>query len=193
MAENGAKETGGNDDPYKFDFGESFFKAGRSSDAIEGTFNEIPEHDAAEALGGTGTATPGNASNSGSDGNQSTASDARKPRSDKGRPRGSRTAKAAESVYLGGFEDAIFALHLGLAAVAKCEELELDEDEAKKVTIALDRLAKHYHVEPTETQKIWMQFAGAMTAVYGPRVIAIKKRLEREANLKGEKVVPIRG
>lgn len=73
---------------------------------------------------------------------------------------------------------------MGIAGLAKCPELELDEGEAKKVTAALDRLAAHYNVQPTETQKVWMNFAGAIGSVYGPRGVAVYKRLQKEAEEK---------
>lgn len=72
----------------------------------------------------------------------------------------------------------LFAGHVLLANVA--QEMELDEDEARKVTLALDRVMAHYQVQPTPTQKVWMNFVGVLSGVYGPRAVAIYKRLQRE-------------
>lgn len=182
MAENGDDKTGGNDNPYAFDPGSGFFANDGDEDAVVGTGGQVPVIDpAGNTDDGNRTVDTIGDAGSASGGSDNTTN--RKPRSDRGRKRGPRSGSANQTVHLGGFEDAILAVHMALAGIAKCPELELDEDEAKKVTGALDRLAQHYDVQPSESAKVWINFAGAMASVYGPRAIAIKKRLESEGKL----------
>jgi len=68
--------------------------------------------------------------------------------------------------------------------------LELTPEEAKKVTVALDRVLVHYEVQPSETQKIWANFIGAAGSVYGPKALAIYRR--KVSQTEGPKVVPFR-
>lgn len=77
-----------------------------------------------------------------------------------------------------------------MAGITKCPELELDDDEAKKITLALDRLAEHYNVQPTPTQKVWANFIGAMGTVYGTRAVAIYTRLKK-GEKKSATIIPI--
>ena len=193
MAETGSDEKRGNDSPYEFDPGKSFFGSEGHSGTIEGTFKQVDDTGTTETID-PGTAVneqrnPGDFSFTGPNSGGATGeSGTGKTGKRKYTRRGSKEVPTS----LGGFEDAIFAIHLALAGIARCPELEIDEDEAKKVTAALDRLAAFYHVEPSETAKVWMNFAGAMSAVYAPRAVAIYKRLQREQNQTREKVVPIR-
>jgi hypothetical protein len=192
MAEDGIDKTRGSDSPYQFDPGASFFANDGTPSEDRGVDGEIHVIDPTEAFGGFGTAAPnsgGNAVSPGSPGNPVAGTAQAGERTKRKYTR--RGAGTQVPGHLGGFEDAISAIHLAVAGIAKCPELELDEDEAKKVTLALDRLAGHYNVQPSETAKIWMQFAGAMAHVYGPRAIAIKKRMEQKG--RPSVVTPIRG
>lgn len=191
MAQDGTKEGGGNNSIFDLLDASPFFKDGGSASEIGGIDHEIPviEPNPTETRG-TGT---GDSDASGSSGGNTGTIGGRKPRADKGRPRGPRSGTAKNPTHLGGWEDALLAVHIALAGVSHCPELELDEDEARKVTVALDRLAGHYNVVPSETAKVWINFAGAIGSVYGPRAIAIKKRLDREAANRGNKVVNFPG
>lgn len=188
--------TGGKSDPYQFDIGKPFFADEGQSNTIEGTFREIPIIDPNENGDiGTGNET-GNSGDTSSNGNQqSSTSSGRKTRSDKGKPRGTRSAKTAfqSDLGVGGFSEAIQAIHMALAGIAKCPELELDDEEAQKVTKALDELAAFYNVQPSPQAKVWMNFTGAMSAVYGPRFFAIRARMRKEAENRTKKVVPFPG
>lgn len=90
------------------------------------------------------------------------------------------TRRKALPDYLGGFEGLIIAIHSGIASVSKLPELELDEEEARKVAVACDELARFYDVAPSAEVKLWLNFAGTMGAVYAPRIIAISIRRKRE-------------
>lgn len=208
MGETGSGEKRGSDNPYEFDPGKSFFGSDGHQATVEGTFREIADDDPAIAINSDGsieridptTAQRDTGDSSGGDFNPQSGGRDPAGRATGGSQAGSTgkrkyTKRGAKEVpaSLGGFEDAIFAIHLALAGICKAPELELEPDEAKKVTLALDKLASFYHVEPSETAKVWMNFAGAMTSVYAPRAIAIYKRVERDSRQRAEKVVPIRG
>lgn len=101
----------------------------------------------------------------------------------RGRPKGSknRTAKQKkETVSLdtaSALASAVFAIHTGLAIIAKTPELELDENEADKITKAGLGVARHYaNVQMTEKAADWVALFSALGAVYGPRWMAIKIR-----------------
>lgn len=185
MEGEGERKGVGNSDPYQFSFDSGTSEDRGPGNTIKGSFREIDEHDPSSFF----DASPDNGS--AASGDTGTASIGPEPATEpapsgdtgkrrRGRPKGSGNTKEAQALHLGGFEDAVFAIHLALAGIAKCPELELDENEAKKVTLALDKLAGHYDVQPSPAAKVWMNFAGAMVAVYGPRVIAIKVRIDNE-------------
>lgn len=179
MAENGIDENKSNvtDSPYEFKFGDGTEKSvGGTDKSISGTFTEVQFVDPASGntTSGTGNDTIGDTGSSSGTGTE--INSGRRRRSDAGRIRGPRTTKASVQAGLGGFDDAIFAIHLFLAGICRSPELELDQEEAKKVTEALDRLSSHYNVAPSETTRVWMNFVGAMGSVYGPRVVSIYTR-----------------
>lgn len=181
MAEIGDEKTGGSDNPYAIDFGNPLNPNDGDEGSGEGSDRQIPIVDPL-----AGTDDRGNDAENRNTGSTSGDGASETGRRKRGRPKGSRNS-ADKAVHLGGWEDAVLAIHLALAGIAKCPELELDEGEAKKVTMALDKLAAHYDVAPSETAKVWMNFAGAIGSVYGPRAIAIKHRLDAE---KGTKKTP---
>jgi hypothetical protein len=192
MAEGTRGNGGQGDDPYSFDAGKSFFADDGTAGENERDDGEIRVIEPTEAFG-TGTRTSeGNTGSIGSDATSAAqgGNAAAGAAGATGKRKYTRRAKTNEAVHLGGWEDAIQAIHLGIAALAHAPEMELDDEEAKKVTLALDRLAGHYNVQPTETQKVWMQFFGAMSAVYGSRAVAIYKRVTKDQKKDGNVLRP---
>lgn len=184
MVESRDEKTGGRDNPYELNLDGAFATDDGHQNADSGDGGEISFIDPLAAVprtdnsnGNTGDTSGISAANTGTAGNASGERTKRKYTR--------RGSKANEAVHLGGWEDAIQAIHLALSGITKCPELELDEGEARKVTMALDRLAGHYDMVPSETAKVWINFAGAIGSVYGSRAIAIKARLDTDKAQKG--------
>lgn len=84
-------------------------------------------------------------------------------------------------------------VHSAAATYCKAEELELEEDEAVKLCEAGDAVLAFYNKQPPPEVAVWLGFATAVSTVYGPRFVAIRVRLKREAAKEAaRKVVPIR-
>lgn len=102
----------------------------------------------------------------------------------KGRPRGSSYALRASggtegktsSADLGDLKDLIYSIHLGVAAIARAPELELDKDESKRYADSLEKLAKIYDHKVNPKVMAWGQFLSVASGIYVPRVIAIYAR-----------------
>lgn len=70
-----------------------------------------------------------------------------------------------------------------LSALTKVPELEIDQEEAKKLAHASTEVAKHYvSLDASEKTVAWVNLGLTLGAVYGPRIMAngIRKRRERE-------------
>lgn len=192
MVEGSDRKNGNGIDPYQFNPGKPFFGEQGLEGTTGGNSDEIPTVDPTAIGTGEveGTAS-GNASDS--NGNQAGgtgATSGRKPRSDKGKQRGPRAAREEKAFYLGGFENLLVSAHLMIAKIAECPEIELSEDEAARITRALNDLRAHYNVTLTETQQVWGNLILTAGAVYGPKALAIYAR-----NMKPRKpatVTPIR-
>jgi hypothetical protein len=107
----------------------------------------------------------------------------RKPRRDAGQPRGAYnvergdTAKTAPD--LSDLKALIFSAHQMMSAIVP--ELELDNEEAKRYADATQNLMKHYDHRVNPKVMAWLQFSCAVGGIYGPRAVAIYKRMEGEA------------
>lgn len=67
--------------------------------------------------------------------------------------------------------------HHALAVATQCPELAIDEGEAKALTTALERVARHYDMAWLSQRAIdWAGLCNCLAMVYGPRVIAIRMR-----------------
>jgi hypothetical protein len=67
------------------------------------------------------------------------------------------------------------------SAFLHCEEIALDDEEAKRIADASRKLADFYQVAPSAESLLWLNFTGALVSVYGPRGVAIFARKKREA------------
>lgn len=112
----------------------------------------------------------------------------RKPRSDAGRPRGTRTRKSAEIPTLVTIHNLLNSWGQFLF-----KELELDAEEKQKLDAALENFAQ-YHELPLISPKTasTMELLNCLAMVYGPRVFVITNRMKMEARIKkAKKVSPI--
>lgn len=118
-----------------------------------------------------------------------TGPDTGSERRGRGRPRGSTGSKARQKIptSLEGIEGILLSLHFMLASFTKISELELSEGEAKKLAVALDRVASLYDVGATEKTMAWTNLAMCIGGVYGTRAYAYSIRVKAEAAAAGKK------
>jgi hypothetical protein len=117
----------------------------------------------------------------------------------RGRPRGTknkpREAAQAPQNLAANLEKLLLSVHTMGAAFLSCPELELKEDEAKKIAESVRELSKFYPVVIDAKKMAWAEFAMVMATVYGVRGVQIYKRMSKENDLRaggpqGPKVVP---
>lgn len=128
---------------------------------------------------GTGDGTPGAGSG---DGNAASGNASGGKR--RGRPPGSRnTRPAAETSpdLTANIEALLFSVHLMGASLLSVPELELDKQEAKKLSDAIKEVSKHYNVNLDPKKVALFQLGAVATGIYGPRVIAFARRTSRRA------------
>jgi hypothetical protein len=111
----------------------------------------------------------------------------------RGRPKGWR--KSVESPasetpknLIANIESLLLSVHFMGAKLLEVPELELDEEEAKKLADAIRRVAEFYPVALSPKKLAWAEFSFAMAGVYGPRVIAIYKKAPKQQP--GPRAVP---
>lgn len=66
-----------------------------------------------------------------------------------------------------------------LAAFFKAPELMLDEQESAMLASAVQSVQDFYDFETSAEVLLWMNVAGTLAAVYGPRVMAIGMRSKK--------------
>lgn len=99
------------------------------------------------------------------------------PRKRRGRKAGS--AKTS-NLDVSGLESLLYAVHMGLASVAKVPELRLEQEEAKTLAEASSNVLRHYDIGATQKAFDWAHLAIAIGTVYGSRIIAIQFRRKAE-------------
>lgn len=70
----------------------------------------------------------------------------------------------------------LYGGHCMLAALAKCPEFELEEEEAKRLADASMKVMKHYSYTVNPKTLAWCQLGFAGLQIYGPRVAAIMNK-----------------
>lgn len=99
----------------------------------------------------------------------------------RGRPQGSRNRDTSETLQksAGGLipdlEALLLSVHFMGAALLSVPELELDEDESKKLAKSIRNVAKHYSVSIDAKKMAMFELASTVVAIYGTRGIAIYK------------------
>jgi len=79
--------------------------------------------------------------------------------------------------------------HHAAATWTATPELEIDEDEATGVCKAGDDVLAFYNKIPSPELQVWFGLIAALGMVYGPRVVAIRLRLKREAEERAKRAV----
>ena len=77
-------------------------------------------------------------------------------------------------------KDLLIGIHSMGAALTGIEELELDDEEAKKLADATQELGNIYGHSISPKTMAWTNFAAACGVVYGPRIIAYRERIKQE-------------
>lgn len=68
-------------------------------------------------------------------------------------------------------------------------ELEIDKDEAKKLSEAIQDVGKYYAMTIDPKHLAFAQLGICLLHVYGPRAIAVKRRMDNERENKGPQLV----
>lgn len=115
------------------------------------------------------------------------AGDEPAPKRGRGRPPGSKTrngkAKAEKiPTSLDGIEGILLSLHTMGATFAKVPELNLTDEEAKKLSAAIERVASLYDFGASEKTLAWVNLAMCVGGIYGTRVFAYSMRTKQEAD-----------
>src|SRR5574337_515739 len=110
------------------------------------------------------------------------------PQRKRGRKAGQRAGTATAKSKKGqddikGLEKILFSLHLR-AATALEPEMAIDEQEAGMLAGAVKSVQDFYDVSASAEVILWVNVAGILGAVYGPRALAI---MSRRKNNKKEK------
>lgn len=71
-------------------------------------------------------------------------------------------------------------MHTMVAGFADIPEIEISKEESALMAEAIAEVASHYNATLDPKAMAWFGFAGAMGAVYGPRVAAIRLRKAME-------------
>lgn len=121
----------------------------------------------------------------------------------RGRPRGSKnagSAKKTQNIDINGVAAAIYSLHLMAATFTKSPRLAVTEEEAKALSEASQKVARHYDYAISEKSMDWMNLWGTLGMVYGSRIFAAsreraEKRAEQQATraangADGETIIP---
>jgi hypothetical protein len=114
----------------------------------------------------------------------------------RGRPPGSKArhhkaGKASSAPSLEGIESILLSLHLIAAKITHIDELELSEEESKRLSDALSRVAVLYDIEASEKTLAWLNLALCCGSIYGTRMMAysLRTRTEEESKKKGSPVL----
>lgn len=91
---------------------------------------------------------------------------------------GAETEKVSPD--LTDLKDLIYSIHLGVAAIARAPEMELDSAESKRFADSIVKLSKQYDHKVSPKLMAWMGFSSTAAGIYVPRIMAISKRLSEK-------------
>ena len=105
----------------------------------------------------------------------------------RGRPRkdGAATGAKAAPLDLGFVEFALVGIHTFLAGSLQIPELELQDEEAKKLAVAVANVGKYYNVKMDAKTQAWMGLIMCAGGIYGGRAVAIYARMNTDEKPKG--------
>jgi len=108
----------------------------------------------------------------------------------RGRPPGSSSTKKQEvqNPLIADLESLLLSVHFMGARILSIPEMELDPQEAKKLSDSIKNLAKHYQLGMDPKKLAMLELAFCAGGIYGPRFIAVAKNTQRKPQL----VQPIR-
>lgn len=114
-----------------------------------------------------------------------------RPRGSKTRHRAGRTAEASKiPSSLEGIEGILLSLHMIVASFTGISELELADEEAKKLSHAIGRVAALYDIRASEQTIAWTNLVVCMGGIYGTRAFAYSLRKKTESESKGAAANP---
>lgn len=99
------------------------------------------------------------------------------PRKRRGRPPGSKNGVRTEapktsSNLVANLESLLISVHIMGAAFLDWEELELDPEEAKRMSDAIKEVGKHYAMEIDPKKLALIELSVVCAGIYGPRVVS---------------------
>lgn len=158
---------------------------------VDGTGNDNEHEPVSNGSIGYVTVDPSNLgefiASGGSTGNNDGSGRTRKPRSDAGKPRGTRAGKkkAQETV-----EPFLMMAHQWAAVLLHTPELELEQNEAKQLSDAYAVFCQHHDIPVlSEKRMSEINLIGAALIIYGPRMVAVRNRIKQESRAKRAKNV----
>ncbi len=136
--------------------------------------------------GGTGTGT-GTGTDAGTGTGTGTG---RKPRADKGRPRGPRAGgQATISLGVGvadSLKDVLAGVHLALSMALRVPEIALTEEQSKALAEATANVLRHYDMAVSVKAMDWTRLVMTLAAVYGTKAVMIRARMARDKERGGD-------
>lgn len=137
-----------------------------ASDGSDGQINGVDSFDPA-SLGSASVGDSG--AGAGSNGGDDRSSE-RKPRADRGRPRGPRKSAPLDLTDL---KDIVVMAHAAAAIAFASPKLTLDEMEGEKLAGAIQKVLRHYDLPDVASEtKDWIGLMLVCGSIYGPRMAA---------------------
>lgn len=132
----------------------------------DGASEQINGHDSFDPAALAGQSDAGSNDGDGADG----STGERKPRADRGRPRGPRKNAPLD---LSDLKDIIVMVHAGIAVAFQAPTLSLDDVEGDKLAGAVQKVLRHYDLPDVASEtKDWIGLIITAGAIYGPRMAA---------------------
>lgn len=114
----------------------------------------------------------------------------------RGRPPGSRnkstTEKEAPKNLVEGLSDLLLSVHMMGAVFFKCEEIELTEEESKRLADKIKKVSTFYPMVFDPKKLAIADLATTLVSIYGPRGVAIYKRASKPIEQPKPQLVPPR-
>jgi|HubBroStandDraft_5_1064220.scaffolds.fasta_scaffold31237_3 hypothetical protein len=103
----------------------------------------------------------------------------------RGRPAGSKNGprlaeKTPQSNLIANFESLLLSVHLMGAKILEIPELELDDEEAKRLSDSLKKVAEFYPVGISPKRMAIAELCMAAGSIYGPRVVTLMKTAKKK-------------
>lgn len=160
--------------------------------SIEGRIDPAIARGTAE-VGATGAGT-GDSDNGGNAPGPATGEPAAAVRRGRGRPPGPTKTAAekgeARSVRVSFIEKTLFAIHIGVAKMAKAPEFEIEKDDAKLLAEAVAGVLALHKIRMTPSQEAYAVLLEAAAQIYPPMFVSVYFRKKMEAERRGQNAPP---